>query len=293
MDLYYRQEIKVGVLVLVALAITIGGMLWLTGRPLPGRGRASVAVRFAHVGGLTEGDPVMISGVLVGRVARVRLDQVGDVVVVLDIEERVRPRLDASAAIRPLDFLGAKFVAYDPGSAQEHLPADAVLDGLEETDLASSAGSVAEGIAQFIAQSQDMLGQTRATLSAAERALSVIARLGGGPLVVQAESTLTVVYRAAARVDSTLANPAIRSSVNQLDELTANVNEMAAGLAVATSALGRILAKVDTTDGTLGKLVNDSTAHQDLREVLTQLKLLLEDIRLRPGRYAPGAIKIF
>jgi phospholipid/cholesterol/gamma-HCH transport system substrate-binding protein len=103
MDLYYKQEITVGVLVLAALAIMFGGLLWLTGESLTGRGMMMVPVRFETVSGLTAGDPVQISGVTVGRVARVRLEQVGRVVTDLQIREEVSPRVDARAEIRSLE----------------------------------------------------------------------------------------------------------------------------------------------------------------------------------------------
>lgn len=293
MDLHYKQEIKVGMLVIIALAVLFGGMLWLTGRSVGGQGRVDVLALFSSVSGLTNGDPVMISGVQVGRVSNVHLEATGRVVVTLDIEERVRPHTDASAAVRALDFLGSKFIAYDPGTADAMLPADSLIEGTQETDLASNAGDIAASASRLFDQSDAMLTQVRATMVAAQQALDVLARIGRGPLVGEAESTLVVVRSAASRIDSTLGNPAIGKSIDQLDELTTNVNEMAAGLAVATNSLGRILTKMDSTGGTMGRLMNDSTLYVDLHETLTQLKLLLEDIRLRPGRYAPGAIKIF
>lgn len=297
MDLHYKQELQVGMLMLAALVIVGAGLIWLGGRSLGG-GRTSLAVRFESVSGLTTGDPVMISGVQVGRVADVRLEGVGDVVVEIQVAGRVRPRTDASAAVRALDFLGAKFVAYDPGSAETFLPPDRIVKGTSETDLASGAGDLAGGAAAFLERSQallsvEMLEQVRKTMEAAERALAVMARLGSGPMINEAESTFASVHRAAARLDSTLANPAINESISQLDELTTNVTEMAAGLALATNSLATILAKMDSTGGTLGKLVSDSTIHDEMHAVLTEMRLLLEDIRLRPGRYAPGAIKIF
>jgi phospholipid/cholesterol/gamma-HCH transport system substrate-binding protein len=141
--------------------------------------------------------------------------------------------------------------------------------------------------------SEEMLEQVRLTMAAAERAMNVRARMAGGPLVSEAAATLASVQRAAAQLDSTLSAPDMKRSIAQLDELTGNVNEMAAGLALATNALGRMLQKMDGEQGTLGKLVNDTTLYHDLSGVLKSLKLLLDDLRERPGRYVPGAIKIF
>lgn len=275
---------------MAALVVVVAGTIWLTGRSVT-RDRSPVHVRFSTVSGLTEGDPVMISGVPVGRVSRIHLEGVGRVLVTLEVSQHVRPRADASAEVKALDFLGAKFVAYDPGSADAFLPPDSLILGAGEMDLAANAGALAEGAAAFL--SAEMVQQVRLTMAAAERALNVMSRLGSGPMVTEAERTLSTVQRAAARLDSTLANPALDESISQLDELTANVTEMASGLALATTSLGRIIAKMDSTGGTMGRLMNDTTIHEDLHAVLTEMKLLLEDIRLHPGRYAPGAIKIF
>lgn len=298
MDLYYKQEIKVGLLVIVALVVLFGGLMWLSGQSLGGTGKVMVPVQFSSAAGLTNGDPVQISGVQVGRVARVELMEVGRVQVTLEVNGNRRPRIDATAAIKSLDFLGAKVVSYNPGKAEQFLPDDGFLVGTEDTDLAESASEMADRGVALLGRterllSDEMIEQVRSTLAAAERALDVVGRVGRGSVVSQAESSLATLSSAASRLDSILATPDLRRSVEQLDELTTNLNEMTAGLAMATTALGQIMAKVDSAQGTFGKLVNDSTIHQDLHEVMQALTLLLTDLRERPGRYAPGAIKIF
>ncbi len=290
MDLYYKQEITVGALVLIALAVMVGGLMWLTGRSIGGGRRVAVSVEFQTVSGLTESDPVMISGVTVGRVAEVRLEEVGRVLVRLDVERRVRPRVDATAAVRSLDFLGAKFVAYTPGTAEDLLPDEAVIAGVGETDLASSAVELTDEATRTLLRAQALLSdetaaQIRRTLSAAERAMAVVARVGGGPLAASAESTLAAVHGAAAALDSTLSNPAISESLSQLDEISVSVREMTEGLAAVTTNLALLLAQMRSPEGTIGKALTDSTVYHDLHEVLQSLKLLLDDIRERPGRY--------
>ena len=75
MDLYYKQEISVGVLIIAGIATFFLGLSWLTGQSLRG-GRIEVPVRFSSVGGLSEGDPVHLSGVRVGRVSAVELEDI-------------------------------------------------------------------------------------------------------------------------------------------------------------------------------------------------------------------------
>ena len=45
------------------------------------------------------------------------------------------------------------------------------------------------------------------------------------------------------------------------------------------------MAKIDSNEGTLGRLVNDTTVYSDLHELSQSLKDLLDDMRERPGRY--------
>jgi len=290
MDLYYKQELTVGAFVLAALVVFIGGLMWLTGKSFTSRGRVTVPIQFQAVGGLTGGDPVQISGVTVGRVSDIQLEEVGRVTVRLELDRRLRPRRDATAAIRSLDFLGAKYVAYSPGEAEEFLPDDAFIVGVEEGELASSAVKLTEEAATVLHRSQElfsdsMLGQVRRTLAAAERTLDVVARLGSGPMVGSATETLASLQGAARALDSTLSNPAINESLSQMDEIAEGVREMTDGLAAVTQNLASMIQLMQSPEGSLGKVLTDTTLYTDMHDVLVSMRLLLDDIRERPGRY--------
>ena len=296
MDLYYKQEITVGVMVLVALAIMFGGLLWLTGESLTGRGMLTVKVRFETVSGLNEGDPVQISGVNVGRVSRVRLQRVGSVMAELNVREEVRPRLDAGAEVRSLDFLGSKFVAYSPGMAERFLDPDSVIVGINETQLAESAVALAEEATRTLSRAQaimseDVVSQIQSTMAAAERALNVVADVGEGPIVDDITASLRSVRNAAASLDSIISDPAIKESVRQFDEITEGVREMTEGLAAVTQQMALLVEQVRSPDGSIGKVLTDTTLYNDMHEVLESLRKLLDDVREHPGRYVN--VKVF
>src|SRR5437868_14135569 len=122
MDLTYKQEVGVGALVVVGVAVFVVGMFWLTGQSLH-TGGLSLDVMFASVAGLKQGDPVLVSGVKKGRVARVALERVKSVRVTIEISKDVRPHIDASAAVAAMDLFGAKFIDYNPGARPEMLAA--------------------------------------------------------------------------------------------------------------------------------------------------------------------------
>ena len=67
-----ENEFAVGLVVIAALAVVVGGALWLSGAHL-GRTEAVYTSRFRTVGGLGVGSPVVLRGVRVGRVEAIRL----------------------------------------------------------------------------------------------------------------------------------------------------------------------------------------------------------------------------
>jgi len=290
MDLYYKQEITVGGLVIAALVVLVGGLMWLTGQSFRSGDRVTIPVAFTSVQGLTGGDPVTISGVQVGRVAGVRLEAVGRVLVDIEVDKRVAPRVDATAGIRPLDFLGAKYVLYSPGTSDQPLPEGTVITGSEETDLASSVGGLADQADSVLSGAQgilspEMAAQVKATLAATERAVDVLARAGSGPLVSDASAALVSLRNTAGSLDSILSNPSIKESLSEMDEIAVGVKEMTQGLAAVAQNLSSMLEAMRSPEGTVGKLLTDTTLYVDTHELLVSMRMLLDDVRERPGRY--------
>jgi phospholipid/cholesterol/gamma-HCH transport system substrate-binding protein len=289
MDLHYKQEVTVGLLVVVAFVIIIGGLAFLSGRSLVGNRMMTFGVQLENVSGLVEGDPVHISGVRVGRVAGIRLRGVEDVLVSLDIARSVRPRVDARVFVRPLDAFGAMFVDYFPGQGEEYLAEGQHLTGHRDLPLTELAGSMADRAGDVLTGASEVLSvrtaeQIHATLVAAQRALDVVAD-AGGPLGRDAAVAIGNLASATHRLDSLLASPDLTRAVAQLDEVTGNLNEMVVGLGDATRGLAAVMARIESDSGTLGRMVNDTSMYVEVVRLTTSLRLLLDDMRERPQRY--------
>jgi len=67
-----ENEFAVGIVVIAALALVVGGALWLSGAHL-GKTESTYTARFRTVGGLGVGSPVVLRGVRVGRIEAIRL----------------------------------------------------------------------------------------------------------------------------------------------------------------------------------------------------------------------------
>lgn len=296
MDLHYKQEISVGLLVITAVALFAAGAAWLSGRSIGVSGGVRVPVRFTDINGLRVSDGVQISGVKVGKVENIVLEDVGQVMVYLSVNPDVRPHSDARAAVASLDLFGVKYVNYQPGRSPEMLKDGQVITGSREMAFTEGAGALTARATEALTAAQGILSDRTATdihetMLAATRALDVITKVGSGPGVSEARDALRTVQSLAAHIDSIVGNPAIKKSADQLDELTTNLNEMAAGLAATTKALSSMLQKMDSGQGSFGRVMNDSTVYVELRATMKSMKDLLDDIRAHPERYI--RVKVF
>jgi phospholipid/cholesterol/gamma-HCH transport system substrate-binding protein len=293
MDVTYKQEVGVGALVLVGFAVFIALLFWLTDRRVGAQG-VRVTVVFSNVAGLDQGDPVMVSGVKVGRVEGVRLQRSGKVEVILNVEREQRPRIDASAAIGALDFLGSKFIRYSPGAREEPLPAGRPLIGTQEQELTDMASGVATRANELLGNANSLVSEQLGTdlhntLIATQRAMNLLSEAPEGPFVKQTTRTLAATERVMARVDSMLGS----STGRHLDTLSANLATLTNHLGSATVAIDTLLSRMNRGEGTLGKLASDSTLYNDLHELSVALTALLKDLKEHPDKYMkPGLIRV-
>ena len=292
MDLTYKQEIGVGALVLMGLAVFTVGLFWLTGRSIKSTG-VKADVVFSNVSGLKQGDPVMVSGVKKGRVQSVKLERVGRVDVVLELASDVKPRVDASASVGSTDFFGARFVDFSPGDDQKPFLQDGhAIVGTTPPALMDVATGVATRANELIGNASGIVNQQLAedihnTLVATQRGLNVLTEAGSGSMIRQTTATLASVERVMAHLDTILGSGAGK----RVDSLSNNLVALTNELSHATASLNGLLAKVNKGEGTLGRLASDSTLYNDLHKTLNALTDLLTDLKERPGRYVH--VKVF
>jgi phospholipid/cholesterol/gamma-HCH transport system substrate-binding protein len=286
----------VGLLVLVGFIVFTGFMFWLTGRSLVSKAIA-VHVVFKDVSGLKEGDPVRVSGVKKGRVGPVRLQRVGHVTVTLELDPEVRPHKDARATVASADFLGAKYVDYDPGVSDTILAATESIQGLTEEQFADVAQGAARSAQELISNVNKGLnpGQLAEdihnTLIATQRGMNALTTATNGPAIQQTQATLKALEHVMTRLDTLLGNANVARSGSRLDTLSANLTQLTRSLSDATGSLKGLLDKMDKGEGTLGKMATDTLLYKNLNATLKSLSELLTDLKERPGRYL--TVKVF
>jgi phospholipid/cholesterol/gamma-HCH transport system substrate-binding protein len=293
-DLSYKQEVGVGAFVLIGLAVFLVGMFWLTGQSLRTSG-ISVDVMFQSVAGLKQGDPVLVSGVKKGRVARVALERVHSVRVTLEISKDVSPHIDAAATVGAMDLFGAKFIDYSPGTVEkELLPTGRVLTGTNQPDITDVAQGVANRANELMENAasivSDRLGEDiHNTLVVTQRAMNTLATAPEGPFVKQTTRTLQATERLMQRVDSLLGS----GTGANIDSVARNLARLTDHLTSTTVALDTLLSRMNRGEGTLGKMASDTTMYHDLHSLSVSLTALLTDLKEHPDKYMkPGLVRV-
>jgi phospholipid/cholesterol/gamma-HCH transport system substrate-binding protein len=143
---YTRLDLAVGTFVLAGIAALAWLALKIGGGALIGGETFAVRARFTNLGGLAPGASVLISGVSVGRVEKVELDERYAAVATLRVRRDVALPTDTMAAIRSSGLIGEKFVSLSPGADEVMLEPGALITDTESAvDLESLISRFAFG----------------------------------------------------------------------------------------------------------------------------------------------------
>ena len=137
-DLVVGLFVLGGLMSLAYLSFQVGGLSY----KVPG-GLVLYAT-FDDIGGLKERSPVSVSGVKVGQVTGIELDELLRARVEMDLDPSLELPIDSSARILTAGVLGDQFIALEPGAE------DALLDIGEEVEFTESALSIEKLIGKFV-----------------------------------------------------------------------------------------------------------------------------------------------
>ncbi|HEX7052210.1 MAG TPA: MlaD family protein [Longimicrobiales bacterium] len=278
-----RNLTALGLLVVVAGGLFIWGLFYLMGNPI-WRGGTDVVLLLENGAGLKRGDRVHLYGVQVGTVRDVGLRGAETVRVDLRLDEGVRLPADTRAALQS-DVFGSNTVNLVPGTA---------LVRLEEGD--TIRGMSAQGLTEIVA---DLSDKVRAVLTGADSLLSArtIADVQATAAVlpssaealraafVELKFAAQSLRRTAEAVEDAEAGESLGRALVALEGSAEAFTSAARTMERSLGSLESVLDKIDRGQGTLGRLVNDSSVYNELNGALREVRLLAADVRERPGRY--------
>ncbi|MGH7621941.1 MAG: MlaD family protein [Gemmatimonadaceae bacterium] len=312
-----RDEVLVGIFVLIAVIAGISGTLWLARR---GFSKSYPEyTRFTWGQNVKPGQPVNLAGVQVGYVDAVELDETGYLNVKLSIDRNRRIPQGTTATVANEGFFGDKSIALTPCTASpppisadtsapatvhvtptcrfngfippnDSIPAgraapsmDALL--LRVDSVSGALSDVAKTVRiEFVQQGgiQD-LRKTIASTNALVQQLNTVAADQSRGLTL----TMNALRSRIGAIDSL----ALDSTVRGMQTTTRNLAVLTSNLDSTTVKLNQVMTQLQTGNGTAAKLLNDPGVYNNLRELLGRMDSLMTDIKANPKRYIN--VKVF
>ena len=298
-----RQEIIVGVVVLLILVAMVMGIMWGNKADIFSS-RSYYTVRVARASGLEEGDPVTVSGVPKGVVDNfvVKADSVD---IIIGVDKDITLYTDAFAIISNQELLGSKKVEVSPGKSGVPIGERGVFRGT----FAGGLEDIFETTGAISSDFQTLLGNFNKTLLLLNKAMEE-----------DVQSSLRSIHNTAMLIDSLMAADiqpglmAMKGTLQQAEEMvdtkrgdidtivtnlkavSFTLNEVVdqnkgklksslESLDKISEDLGRLSVRLKDPSSSLGKLTTSDSLYQRLDSISYNINAIVKEIKSNPKKY--------
>lgn len=303
-----KREVKIGLYAVLMLVALYWGINFLRGRDLFNTTNTYFGT-YDQVNGIQKSSPIMIRGFKVGAVGDITFDpRVSDKIVLhLNIKSKYKIPDNSQARIYSEGLLGGKAVEIILGNSERYLQDGDTLHSVVDKNLLEVAGSELEILKQKATVLLDNMNKTLVSVN--------------GLFVDNSQSINTTLNNFAEM--STSLNSVITGERKTLKELLRNVNDLSAALKQNTGNIDNIitnfegfsenlastdikaiadnlsatlaqldctLARLNSGDGTAGRLLTDDELYDSMLKAVNNLSILLEDLKAHPGRYVSVSV---
>ena len=271
----------------------------------------SFTVIFANVQGLNEGDDVNMLGKRIGKVSRAKI--IGQKIAVelsIDNSFAFKIPVDSKIEVKSEGLMGSKYVSINPGvNDKKYILAGETVEGQREYDFSEITPGIVpitQDIGVFARRLKATLGEEekdrirntilniesltseldgfvkgyREVLSKSEREdLSDIVT----NLKMASESIKEKVDNDLSQILSGFKNVSDQSE--DLKQAIINLKSSSESLNSSSKKFQNILAKIDSGEGTLGKMVNDPGLYDNLNVLSQDAQELVKDFKDNPTKY--------
>lgn len=284
-----RDEVLVGLLLLTAVVLGLGGTIWIArgglARTYP------MYARFPWGAGLKPGQPVLLAGVQVGYVDHVELIPDGTIAVTLEVQATHRIPGGSTATVQANGIFGDMLIAITPvRGVATYLPAgDTIPVGKGSpgtAELLSKGDAIASDVKALTGETRAQLVEgggmkdVRATVAQLSKLVAQLASISAEQsrqlTATQAQLRKTLAGADSAKVDAVVGN---------LEAATKELATLSKELSATNTQVQGALTKATSGPGTVGRLMNDPAVYARVDTLLLRVDSLLADFKKNPRRY--------
>ncbi len=242
-----KPETKLGIFTVLGI-IVFGFSLYFLGGLSVTRSYP-VNVTFSDVSGLPVKAPVKLSGVEVGRVKQIKIEN-GQVVVVTDINEDIQIYRNARFSVAMTGIIGSKYLKVEQGTPDAGvLQAGDYVRGADEVPMDAMIAQTMSSIKEFVdsVNAQGQFGE-------------------------QLNRTMDEVHQLSANLNQLVAQmrPYLSRSAQNLDEVLAKADSL--------------MDSLEKSEGVIGSLINDPQMKADVQSSMKDLKETMGEVKTFVGK---------
>ena len=284
----HRNELKVGVTLVLAGIVLVFGILWLGGFEF-GETKYPLTVVFPEVGGLAPGDRVTVAGLESGNVEDLGLMPDGKVQVHIMVQRDIRIPTDSRFSVASYGLIGAKTVAVRPGIATEYYEPGSTIWGGYDKGL----GDVMSEMGEALTEIRSVLRSADEVISDQEGRQNIKETLGNASVAttdLKGAAADLKVLASELRTFVSEKTPGAASTLDSMEEASAKFATASANLERVAASLDTIVGRIESGQGSLGKLVNDSKAHDEFLAAIAEVRALVAEIKRNPKSFVRFSI---
>ncbi len=291
------KEIKVALLGIVAVVILYFGFMFLKGTDIFSNNKKYYVI-YDNVDGLTASNPIILNGIQVGTVQSLKLltDKGNKIQVEFQVLKDIKVGDSTIASLGNSDLLGSKAITlYLGNSTKIYKGGEHVIPYMEEsiTDMLSSKSvpvitkvdtTLARVNRLLDSEAKENIQLILANTQVTTKALNDILRAN--------QQNINDITRNLSRLTASLQQTQrhIDHLAQNMSEITdtlkrVEVNKLVNNANQAVAEMQEAVAKLNSGQGSAGKLMNDEQLYENLNRSTEALNLLLRDIQAYPKRY--------
>jgi len=304
------NETKVGALAVIAVTLIIIGFNVLRGKTMFKSGNFIYA-KYTDTKGLIVSNPVFINGFQVGAVFDIENinDNLSEIAVTIRLNKAYKIPVNSIAAIQE-NPLGTNSISIVLGDAKTYFKND---DTIKTAPSASLLGDIMNTLSPLGEQTKNTINSLEKVLNNINKVLNDQNKENFSVMLANLTETTKNLNTSMAAIEGMLKkqdgsiaqsfdnvnsftknlngnNSKINSIIQNLDSTTqslkqADLKNTISSLQSAVSELSTTFKKINTGNGTAAKLLNDADMYKELKNTVSSLNTLLDDVRVHPKRY--------
>jgi phospholipid/cholesterol/gamma-HCH transport system substrate-binding protein len=277
---FFSREVKIGIVVVIAISMLYFGLNYLKGVNIF-KPDTYFYAKYDRVDGIVKTTHVYVNGFQVGHVSDIIFDYTKEAPIVLEItvDKKLVIPVGTVAEVYDTGLMGDKAIQLKLGKSNDvHTTGDTLLSGTQN-------GLIAGIVDQILPPIMELVPSIDSTIVALK---NVVESPEVKSLLKNADATMANLKRSTGKLDGVI--DTVQYICNDLSGVTKSLDKVnwdstMVSIESTLTNLKTTTDKFNSTDNSIGALLNDKGLYNNLDSTVNSANALLMDLKANPKRY--------